>query len=193
MSGIKLISKPMSGATHHIIDAIQLNPAVVSSLILGASFVTSRWLQEYLRLSQLPLKLPSNNPGGVNPEDTFIKVSENSYQSALPGGLDAPLISSDLWRPKAERKDMFDGLLFMFVSERAALSQDLADMVKIGGGKSEGFIAEKGHDEFEAAIMKHQQKRARASSKLVLVADAESLTAALGAAGWQQFVAVANW
>lgn len=166
---------------------------MAASLILGAKFVTSRWLQEYLRLSQLPAKLPDDNPDGVNPEDTFIKVSEEAYRPSFAPAFDVQLTTPDLWKPDAQRKDMFDGFLFMFLSERAALSQDLADLVKIGGGKLEGFIAEKGHEEFEAALMKHQQKRARASSKLVLVADAGSMIAALGANGWEQYIAVANW
>jgi hypothetical protein len=190
-TGIKLSAKPVEQATHYLTDRITLTPPLFAALLTPAHVVTDGWLKEYLRLAQLPIGLPDGNADGVNPEQTYIPIPEDHYRPPFDDSLPLDMRSALQWAPNATRTKLFAKLRFVILTETARPSGDLVDLITVGGGAYEGFKVQQGDEAFEALLTKLNAK-GKSTAGVVPVAEAEGMEAALGIAGWKDFVAVAN-
>lgn len=189
--GIKLSARPIEQATHYLVDRITLSPSLFAGLLTPAHIVTEGWLNEHLRLAQLPIGLPDGNVDGVNLEKTYIPIPEDRYQPPFDDSLPPDMHSALQWGPRTTRTKLFAKLRFVVLTETARPAGDLVDLITVGGGAYEGFKVQQGFGAFEALLAKLNAK-GKSTVGVVPVADAKGMEAALGNAGWKDFVAAAN-
>ena len=190
-TGIKLSAKPIGQATHYLTDKITLSPPLFAGLLTPAHVVTEGWLNEHLRLVQLPMGLRDGNADCVNPEQTYIPIPEDRYRPPFDDSLPLDMHSVLEWAPKATRIKLFAKLRFVILTETTRPAGDLVDLITIGGGAYEGFKVQQGNEAFEALLVKLNAK-GKLTVGVVPVADAEGMEVALGRGGWNGFVAAAN-
>jgi hypothetical protein len=190
-TGIKLSARPIEQATHYLTDRITLSPPLFAGLLTPAHVVTEGWLNEHLRLAQLPTGLPDGNSDGVNPEQTYVPIPEDRYYPGFDDSLPLDMRSALQWNPQATHTKLFAKLRFVILTETARPAGDLVDLITIGGGTYEGFKVQQGSEAFEALLSKLNAK-GKSTVDVVPVADAEGMEAALGSTGWKGFVAAAN-
>jgi hypothetical protein len=189
--GVKLLARPTEQATHYLTDRITLSPPLFAGLLTPAHIVTEEWLNEHLRLAQLPAGLPDGNADGVNPEQTYVPVPEERYLPPFDDSLPLDMHSALQWTPRATRMKLFAKLRFVILTETTRPVGGLVDLITVGGGEYEGFNVQQGTEAFEALLVKLNAK-GKSTAGVVPVADTEGMEAALGSAGWKDFIATAN-
>ena len=190
-TGIKLSARPIEQATHYLTDRITLSPPLFAGLLTPSHIVTEGWLNEHLRLAQLPIGLPDGNPDGLNPEQTYVPIPEDHYHPGFDDSLPLDMHSSFQWSPQATRAKLFSKLRFVILTETIRPAVDLVDLITVGGGAYEGFKVQQGSEAFEALLAKLNAK-GKSTVGIVPLADTEGMVAALGSTGWKDFVAAAN-
>jgi hypothetical protein len=190
-TGIKLSVRPIRQATHYLTDKITLSPPVFAGLLTPAHVVTEGWLNEHLRLAQLPIGLPDGNADGVNPEQTYVPIPEDHYHPGFDASLPLDMHSALQWNPQATRTNLFAKIRFVILTETTRPTGDLVDLITVGGGAYEGFKVQQGSEAFGALLAKLNAK-GKSTVGVVPVADTKEMVAALGSAEWKDFVAAAN-
>ena len=190
-TGIKLSARPIEQATHYLTDRITLSPPLFAGLLTPAHVVTHGWLNEHIRLAQLPIGLPDGNADGVNPEQTYVPIPEDHYHPGFDDSLPLDMHSALQWNPQAARTKLFAKLRFVILTETERPTGDMVDLITVGGGAYEGFKVQQGSKAFEALLAKLNAK-GKSTVGVVPVADTGGMEAALGNAGWRDFVAAAN-
>ncbi len=190
-TGVKLSARPIEQGTHYLTDRITLSPTLFAGLLTPAHVVTEGWLNEHLRLAQLPIGLPDGNGDGVNPEQTYVPIPEDHYHPGFDDSLPLDMHSALQWNPQATRSKLFSKLRFVILTETIRPAGDLVDLITVGGGAYEGFKVQQGSEAFEALLAKLNAK-GKSTVGVVPLADTEGMVAALGSAGWKDFVAAAN-
>ena len=190
-TGIKLSARPIEQATHYLTNKITLSLPLFAGLLTPAHLVTEGWLNEHLRLAQLPMGLPDGNADGVNPEQTYVPIPEDHYHPEFDDSLPLDMHSVLQWNPQATRTKLFAKLRFVFLTETTRPTGDLVDLITVGGGAYEGFKVQQGSQAFEALLAKLNAK-GKSTVGVVPVADTKGMEAALGSAEWKDFVAAAK-
>jgi len=191
LTGIKLSARPIEQATHYLTDRITLSPLLFAGLLTAVHIVTEGWLNEHLRLAQLPTGLPDGNTDGVNLEQTYVPIPEDRYHPGFGDSLPLDMHSALQWKPQVTRMKLFAKLRFVILTETTRPAGDLVDVITVGGGAYEGFKVQQGSEAFEALLAKLNAK-GKSTVGVVPVADVEGMEAAMGSAGWKDFVAAAN-
>lgn len=182
------MSIPHPEITHHLISHYVANLSTATSLLTLSRFVKPEWLQEVLRLGELPRKNEDTN--GTSLEDHFIIPPERKFRPSFSPALLPSQKQFDIWEPNEERVKLFHTCRFICLQEKVRASDsEIKDAIHQGGGILETFDIHSGVVKFNRAITRSQAKEGK---KTVVIGDADLMQLALGKETWNEFVAEAN-
>lgn len=181
--GINVVHTFHPEVTHYLSPSFSLTVHMAYSLLHLARIVKSEWLEEAIRLGNLP---PTDD---MSLEYTFALPQESKYRPAFSPSLPPPLKVFRVWEPNEERVQLFHGYRFLFVGEKGReMPGDLRDLVSGGGGQYEAFAVDSGRAKLHQVLAKGKQRIANNGKALVLVADEGNMIAAVGRDSWQELV-----
>ncbi|KIY47750.1 hypothetical protein FISHEDRAFT_12901, partial [Fistulina hepatica ATCC 64428] len=137
-AGISLVSTHHEAVTHHLTSVIEPSSVVAASLMTATRLVTPQWLEEVIRLADLPL---SQDPrDGTSLESQYDLPSLARYRPPFSPDLPDELRKMSIWEPNEARVKLFVNCSFYFVVEKGRyLDSHLVDAIRHGGGWSGKF------------------------------------------------------
>ncbi|KAI0688219.1 hypothetical protein BC835DRAFT_1419331 [Cytidiella melzeri] len=176
--GLNVVWKPLPSATHHVTSELSLDPAVATSLLSLAKFVTPDWLQTVL-------KRGASSDVSISLEHEFVLPSTSQYRPALSPALPSSLQSYRSWESNEARVQLLKPYRFIFFGERSREpTEEFRELVKRGGASYEYFAVQGGRKALRGVLAKGLER----GQELVLVADAEAMLAAVGQDEWNELV-----
>ncbi|KAJ7025383.1 proline-rich protein [Mycena alexandri] len=182
--GIHLVHTPVPQITHHITTTFAATTLHAFSLVISAAFVKPEWLNEVIRLGNLPLN--SDPSSGLSLEQVFDLPPVNKYRPTFNASLAAEHKTVRIWDPNEERMSMFSAYRFYCMGEgKRQIDSDLREVITRAAGKIEtlNVAGSNASEKFSKALTRC---RAKTDQKLVLIADQEACQAAVGKDGWQK-------
>ncbi|KDQ22694.1 hypothetical protein PLEOSDRAFT_163587 [Pleurotus ostreatus PC15] len=171
--------------THHLAPSFTNSVAMALSLLSLCKFARVDWLNEILRLGELP---QNNSPtNGVSLEQTFILPLLSKYRPTFSPQLPPRLKEYKVWDPNEERVNMFTGFRFLFTGEKGReVDNNTREMVTRGGGEYEVIPVNAGHTKWHQAITKGLLRVKGGGQRFLVVGDEAAIKAAIGDAGWAE-------
>ena len=187
-SGVHVVHIPNRKVTHHLLSTYSANPIVAASLLSACQFVKPEWLDEVIRLGNLPL---SSDPAkGIPLEQCFELPPISKYRPGYSASLSLSQKEFRVWEPNEERMTLFAEYRFLCVDEKGReLSGDFRELIERGGGSFETFDPNSGRRSFHKALARGQAKEGKT---VVVIGKRESIHAAIGKDGWEELVAEAQ-
>ena len=180
-----MVHVPNRNVTHHLLSAYSANPIVAASLLSVCQFVKPEWLDEVIRLGNLPLS--SALTQGIPLEQSFELPPISKYRPGYSTSLSLSQKEFRVWEPNEERPTLFADYRFLCVDEKSReLGGDFRDLIERGGGSFETFDPNSGRGRFHKALARGQAKEGKT---VVVVGKRESIQAAIGNDGWRELVA----
>lgn len=181
--GIHLVHKPHPDVTHHITDTVEPTFTQALSLLAAANFVTSAWLDELIRLGDLPAD--SDPSVGLSLEKNFSAIpAPAKYRPAFAPELSAEHRELATWEPNEGRMKMFAKYRFILMAEGSRnTNSGLRDLIVRGEGHPEACNVSEGPEKLRGVIVRG---KAKLDQKLVLLADADACKAAVGKETWKE-------
>ncbi|KAJ7175999.1 proline-rich protein [Mycena filopes] len=180
--GIHLVHTPVPEITHHITPTFAPTTVHAFSLVISAPFVKPEWLNEVIRLGNLPLN--SDPSSGLALEQVFKLPPVNKYRPTFNATLAAEHKTFKIWDPNEERLNMFAAYRFFPMGEaKRQIDSELRQVITQAAGKIEVYNIADGAEKFRKAVVRC---RAKKDQHLVLIADEEACRAAIGKDDWQQ-------
>lgn len=171
--------------THHLAPSFTSSVAMALSLLSLCKFARVDWLNEILRLGDLPQNNPPAN--GVSLEQTFILPLLSKYRPTFSPQLPPRLKEYKVWDPNEERVNMFTGFRFLFTGEKGReVDNNTREMVTRGGGEYEVIPVNAGHTKWHQAITKGLLRVKGGGQRFLVVGDEAAIKAAVGDAGWAE-------
>ncbi|KAJ7442642.1 proline-rich protein [Mycena latifolia] len=182
--GIHLIHTPNPNTTHHLTNTYAVTTLHALSLLSNTTFVKSEWLDEVIRLGNLPL---NNDPSsGISLEQAFNLPPTNKFRPTFNAAVPSEHKTFKTWEPNEERMNMFTPYRFLCVGEaKREIDSDLRELLSRGGGAVEVFDVAGGTSKWTKAL---SRGRAKVTQKLVLIATEDACEAAVGKDSWRELV-----
>ncbi|KAL6299140.1 hypothetical protein BKA93DRAFT_808038 [Sparassis latifolia] len=175
--GVSMVVTPRAEVTHHLTPTYTLSPLIAISLISAAQFVKPEWLTDLLSLGE------SINGAPSMLEQKFVLPPVTKYHPAFSPMLPVALRSFHVWQPDEARVGMFRNYRFIFVGEKGREAQEMMrELVKSGEGEYECCSVDGGRRGLHQVLAKGKGKK----RALTLVADEDSIVAAVGDDRWQE-------
>ncbi|KAI0925246.1 hypothetical protein AcV7_005531 [Taiwanofungus camphoratus] len=176
--GISVVYSPLPDVTHHVTPTYVLSPDIATSLVNLAHLVKPSWLEEISRLADPTL-------GSASLEHTFALPLESKHRPAFSSSLPVALKAFAKWERNEARVGIFRGYRFIFVVEGGREVQEtMRELVRRGEGDYECFPVEGGRSAWHKVLAKGKGK----GSTLVLIANEEAMTIAVGKDHWRDLV-----
>lgn len=176
--GVHVVHVPNRKVTHHLLSTYSANPIVAASLLSACQFVKPEWLDEVIRAEGIPL------------EQSFELPAISKYRPGYSASLSLYQKEFRVWEPNEERLTLFAEYRFLCVDEKGReLGGDFRELIERGGGSFEAFDPNSGRGRFHKALARG---RAKEGKIVVVVGKRESIQAAIGKDGWEEFVAEAK-
>ncbi|KAJ7095750.1 proline-rich protein [Mycena belliarum] len=186
--GIHLTHIPDSSVNYHLTSTYAVTTLHALSLLWGSTFVKSDWLDEVIRLGNLPLNSDPTN--GVSLEQNFKLPMTAKYRPTFGADVPPEHKTFNIWESNEGRMHMFHPYRFLCVGEgRREIDSDLRELLSHGGGKVEVFDVTDGTVKWTKAL---SRGRAKVTQKLVLIARQDACEAAVGKDIWRELVKEAN-
>ncbi|KAJ3712490.1 hypothetical protein C8R42DRAFT_615611 [Lentinula raphanica] len=169
--GINVVSTPHPAVDYHITALYTPTPEIGTSLLTRSNFVKLEWLEEIIELCSKP--------------DSYDYVSPPlaKYRPAFSPSLDPKHKKFSVWEPAQKRFDLFRDHRFLCVAEKEKdIDSTLRAFIARGSGAIETFCASSGLSKWREALTRGTAKDAT----LVLVADRDTIVAAVGESCWQE-------
>ncbi|KAF4565570.1 hypothetical protein EYR40_002363 [Pleurotus pulmonarius] len=183
--GIHMTQIHNPNVTHHLAPSFTSSVAMALSLLSLCKFARVDWLNEILRLGDLPQNNPSAN--GVSLEQTFILPLLSKYRPTFSPQLPPRLKEYKVWEPNEERVNMFTGFRFLFTGEKGReVDTNTREMVTRAGGEYEVIPVNAGHTKWHQAITKGLLRVKGGGQRFLVVGDEAAIRAAVGDAGWTE-------
>jgi hypothetical protein len=183
---INVVPIPHPYVTHHLLSTYTANPSVAASLLSACQFVKHEWINEVIRLGNLP----ADSSGGVSLEHTFSLPPISKFRPGFSASLPPVQKVFKVWEPNEERLNMLTGYRFLCVGEKGReLESDLRDIIERGGASFETFDAKAGKIKFHRALTRGQ---AKVDKKQFVLTKEQGMQAAVGKDGWKELVAEAR-
>ncbi|KAJ7784408.1 proline-rich protein [Mycena metata] len=182
--GVHLVHTAVPQITHHITTTFAATTLHAFSLVISAAFVKPEWLNEVIRLGNLPLN--SDPSSGLSLEQVFDLPPVNKYRPTFSATLAAGHKTVRIWDPNEERMSMFSDYRFYCMGEaKRQIDSDLREVIERAAGRIEtlNVAGQNASEKFTRALARC---RAKTGQKIVLIADEEACQAAIGKDGWQQ-------
>ncbi|KAJ6621877.1 hypothetical protein B0H10DRAFT_1874467 [Mycena sp. CBHHK59/15] len=182
--GINIVHTPSPNITHHITSTYAATTLNALSLVSASTLVKPEWLHEILRLGNLPRN--SDPSHGLSLEQVFALPPISKYRPTFNPALAPAQKAFKVWDPNEERLTMFNAYRFLCVCEgKREIDGELRELLSRAGGKVEVFDVADGTSKWRKALTRG---KAKVTQKLVLVADQEACTAAVGKGAWKELV-----
>jgi hypothetical protein len=184
--GINIVPIPNPHVTHHLLSTYTVNPAVAASLLTACHFVKPEWINEVIRLGNLP----ADSSGGVSLEHTCSLPPISKFRPAFSASLHPEQKVFKVWEPNEERLNMLASYRFLCVGEKGReLESDFRDIIERGGASFETFDVKAGKTKFHRALSRGQ---AKVGKKQLVLAKEQGMQAAIGKDGWKELVGEAS-
>jgi hypothetical protein len=181
-AGISIVHTPNPHVTHHLTSTFVANDVIAASLLTACQFVKPEWLNEVIRLGNLPLQDESTI--GTSLEQVFALPPTTKFRPSFSPSLPPPLKVFKAWEPNEERLNMFKGFRFLCVVEKGReINSDRRGVISRGGGSMERFDGGGGRAKWHKALSSASAKDG--VKKLVVVADEGNMKTAVGKDTWQ--------
>lgn len=171
--------------THLVTDQITGEPNQLPVLLHGGAIVNKRWTQELVRRSDLPLNLPESDI--VSLEENCLQPPPEDYLPILSPNLKRAYHQKGLWAPRHERKNLFNGRHFVFLTEGSILPNVWRNVVTAGNGTCETFDVHQGVQKWSTHLALSLRKSTDQDTTLVLVTDESNMDSAVGER-WKEFI-----
>ncbi|KAJ6508583.1 proline-rich protein [Mycena sanguinolenta] len=179
--GIHLVHLPGPDITHHITNSISATTLEVISLVSATAFVTSKWLDEVIRLGGLPHK---SDP--VSLEDNFRLPPIAKYRPEFDDALSPEQKTHKIWEPNEERMNMLSPYRFICVGEaKHQIDSEFRELLTRANAKIEVFDVIGGAEKWRKALTR---AKAKSGQNLVPIANSEACEAAVGKDDWKELV-----
>ncbi|KAI0043037.1 hypothetical protein FA95DRAFT_1524689 [Auriscalpium vulgare] len=179
--GISVVRAHHPNTTHHVISSYSLTPAIAASLLTATHFVKPDWLQKVLHLGMLE----KDELGAL--ETKCDLPPETKHRPGFSAALAPALKTFATWEPNEARLNMLRGCRFLFVGEKGReISAEYQTLLTRGSADYEAFTVTAGVARWRKLLAKGQAWAQNKKGKLVLVADDEAMTAAVGATEWEE-------
>jgi hypothetical protein len=176
--GAKVAMEYHPSITHHVTDQITGEPNQLPVLLRGGSIVNKRWAQELVRRLHLPANLPDSEM--VSLEDSCLQPPATDYIPTFSPNLKGVLKKPSLWACDEARIGMFRGRHFLFLVEGDMVANAWRDVIIAGEGTYETFDIHQGLPRWSNQLTRSRGAAAEQGTTLVLVANEETLDAAVG-------------
>ncbi|KAF9005239.1 hypothetical protein BDQ17DRAFT_1240635 [Cyathus striatus] len=177
--GINLVHIPDRCITHHLTPTYNASPLIACSLVTAAHFVKPEWLHEVIKLGAEP-------HNGTSLEESFVLPPINKFRPTFSPSLSTTHKVFSVWEPNEERLHMFADFRFICVGEKPReLDSDMRELIHRAGGTLDVFEVHSGASKFHRTLTRGH---AKVGKKLVLVANAKAMKAAIGQDEWQELV-----
>jgi len=184
--GVNVVPFPNPHVTHHLLSTYTANAAVAASLLSACQLVKPEWLNEIIRLGNLP----TDTSDGISLEHTFSLPPISKFRPSFSASLPPAQKVFKAWEPNEERLNMFTRYRFLCVGEKGReLESDLRDVIERGGGSFEAFDVKAGKTKFHRALTRGQAKE---DKKQFVIAKEKGVLAAIGKDGWMELVGEAR-
>ena len=139
------------------------------------------WLQEVIRLGT-----DGEDVGTSSLEQNFVLPSESKYRPAFSPSLLPAQKKLNVWEPSEERFNLFAKCRFVCFHEKVRESDsELREAIHRGEGTLENFDVHLGVQKFRRSLTRGHAKEGK---KVIVIADADSMLAAVGKEGCQEYV-----
>lgn len=183
--GINLVHTQNSHVTHHLTDSFTESAGIAASLLSLCQFVRHEWLSEVIRIGNLP----ADSSTDVSLEKTFMLPPVTKYRPTFSESLPASLKAIKVWERNEERINMFKGYRFLFVGEKSReIDSASMELLVRGGATYEGFNVASDKANWHSKLVKASGRTNAGGKGVVLVADQDSMKAAVGNVDWQELV-----
>ncbi|KAF8582404.1 hypothetical protein K439DRAFT_1661840 [Ramaria rubella] len=182
--GLKLVTRPTSDVTHHIISKFMMpvHPSILLSLLNLSHLVTPEWLVEFITRGNdaAGLEKTYNAP----PESTYHPLIDPTFADQFP-----TMVNKRFWSPNESRKRLFGDMKFIFVvlgSGVGSSTKAMSEVVSRGKGEhrlinveSEAEQQAKGAAGLWGGVLKKKKLVLKEGmrSGLVLAGDQDTLAA----------------
>ncbi|KAF8175759.1 proline-rich protein [Pholiota molesta] len=186
--GIKLMYTQHANTTHHLISHYVANLSTATSLLSLTRFVKPEWLQEVIRLGSIPVN--DKDADGISLEQHFILPSESKYRPAFSPSLLPSHKKFGVWEANEARVNFFSSCRFVCLREKIRESDsELQEAIRRGEGAFENFDIHSGVTKFHRTLTRGHAKEGK---KVVVVADADLMQAAVGEQSWREYISEAK-
>jgi hypothetical protein len=177
-----------ANTTHHLISHYVANLSTATSLLSLTRFVKPEWLQEVIRLGSIPVN--DKDADGISLEQHFILPSESKYRPAFSPSLLPSHKKFGVWEANEARVNFFSSCRFVCLREKIRESDsELQEAIRRGEGAFENFDIHSGVTKFHRTLTRGHAKEGK---KVVVVADADLMQAAVGEQSWREYISEAK-
>ncbi|KAJ7675673.1 proline-rich protein [Mycena polygramma] len=174
--GLHLVHKPVQHITHHLTSTYAATTIHALSLVSAAVFVKPQWLDEVVRLGNLPLN--SDPSTGVSLEQHFNLPAVPKYRPTFGPDLPSGQKTISVWEPNEARLKLFSSYRFFCIGEaKRQIDSELRELLTRGSARIEVFDVAEGSDKFRGALVRG---KAKLKQSVVLIADQKACEAAVG-------------
>ncbi|KAJ7644007.1 proline-rich protein [Roridomyces roridus] len=179
--GIHVVHTFHSEITHHITDTFEPAFSQAISLLQSAKFVTQKWLDEVLRLGDLPML------NDASLEKSFVELPDTAkYRPEFSPDLSTKHQKLATWEPNEARLKMFSKYRFILMAEGSRnINSELRNLITRGEGHPEAYDISGGPGKLNKAFTRG---KAKTNQNVVLVADIEACEAAIGKSQWNEII-----
>jgi hypothetical protein len=188
LAGVNIADKLVLEVTHHLVNEISMGCSIAHSLLLATQLVRPDWLQEIIRLGNLPEEDQTTNARSLESQFSLPLVAK--YRPPLSPSLAPSLKVLKVWEPNEERLKLLGGYRFVLFGEKGReVDADTREMILAGGGEYEGFNVSGGRSKLHQVLAKGMRRvleMAERGKRLVVVADEHLTTTAIGSVVWKE-------
>jgi hypothetical protein len=188
MAGVNIAGNLVSDVTHHLVNEISMSCSIAHSLLLATQLVRPDWLQEIIRLGNLPGEDGTTNARSLESQFSLPLVAK--YRPPLSPSLAPSLKVLKVWEPNEERLKLLGGYRFVLFGEKGReINADTREMILAGGGEYEGFNVSGGRSKLHQVLAKGMRRvleMADRGKRLVAVVDEQLMKTAMGPLVWKE-------